>query len=66
MKKGKLLNSVNQINRKKRYEDYFDPEKTYLMTPHSRSLPKKKPFFGNKKEKKKSATKRRNSIIMKK
>ena len=43
MKKGKLLGSMNQIHRKKRYEDYFDPEKTYLMTPHSRSLPKKKP-----------------------
>ena len=25
MKKGKLLGSINQISRKKRYEDYFDP-----------------------------------------
>ena len=50
MKKGKLIGSINQVNRKKRYEDYFDAEKTYLMTPHSRSLPKKKPFFNNKKQ----------------
>ena len=67
MKKGKLLGSMNQIHRKKRYEDYFDPEKTYLMTPHSRSLPKKKPYTGLKKTtKRKSLNKRKNSIPHKK
>lgn len=66
MKRGKLIGSINQIYRKKRYEDYFDPEKTYLMTPHSRSLPKKKAFYINKKqERKKSSSKTRKSITFK-
>ena len=67
MKKGKLIGSINHIYRKRRYEDYFDPEKTYLMTPHSRSLPKKKPFYINKKQdRKKSYNKTRKSITFKK
>lgn len=37
--------SSNHIHRIKKYQDYFDAEKTYFMTPHSRSLPKKKAFF---------------------
>ena len=50
MKKAKLVGSLNQVVKRKRYEDYFDAERTYLMTPHSRSLPKKKSFFNNKKQ----------------
>jgi hypothetical protein len=40
-----LNSSSNHINRMKRYQDFFDAEKTYFMTPHSRSLPKKKIFL---------------------
>jgi hypothetical protein len=43
--KNGLNTSSNHINRIKRYQDFFDAEKTYFMTPHSRSLPKKKTFF---------------------
>jgi hypothetical protein len=43
-KKG-ITSSSNHINRLKRYQEYFDAEKTYYMTPNSRSLPRKKQFF---------------------
>lgn len=48
MKRNKLqpqAGSTNQMARRKKYEDYFDPNKTYMMTPHSRSIPKKKSLF---------------------
>lgn len=47
MPKQKGVNNIssNHLTRIKKYQDYFDQEKTYYMTPHARSLPKKKPFF---------------------
>jgi len=58
--------SLNHLNRIKRYNDYFDAEKTYFMTPHSRSLPKKKIFFKNRssirQSSKKPGNRRRESI----
>lgn len=58
--------SLNHLNRIKRYNDYFDAEKTYFMTPHSRSLPKRKVVIKDKssikQSSKKPANKRRESI----
>lgn len=63
-----LNQSSNHINRIKRYQDFFDAEKTYFMTPHSRSLPKKKAFFkdSTKLSSKKPAKPKRESVHIKK
>ena len=60
--KGALNISTNHINRMKRYQEYFDHEKTFAMTPHSRSLPKKKPQHQVKPSHKKPVKKRRDSV----
>lgn len=62
--KPNLNVSTSHINRLKRYHDYFAHEKTFTMTPNSRSLPKKKPQ--PKHSSKKPLKNRRDSINIKK
>ena len=64
--KGALNISTNHINRMKRYQEYFDHDKTYAITPHSRSLPKKKSHHQPKPSNKKTNKKRRDSVNIKK
>lgn len=58
--------STNHINRMKRYQEYFEHEKSFAVTPHSRSLPKKKPQPLPKQSNKKVVKKRRDSVNLKK
>ena len=63
--KAALNVSTNHINRMKRYQEYFDHDKTFVMTPHTRSLPKKKSHV-TKVSNKKVVKKRRDSVNLKK
>lgn len=60
--------SANHIHRIKKYQEFFDAEKTYFMTPHSRSLPKRKAFFkeSTKLSNKKPSKSKREPVTIKK
>lgn len=64
--KAALNVSKTHFSRMKRYQEYFDHEKTFAMTPNSRSLPKKKPLNQAKLSNKKVTKKFRESVNVKK
>ena len=62
-----LNGSSNHINRIKKFQEYFEHDKSFAVTPHSRSLPKKKSQPQIKPSNKKVVKKtRRDSVNMKK
>lgn len=52
-----LNTGLSQNNMPQRLQDYFNSDKSNYLTPHSRSLPKKKTLFKNKQSKKLSSKK---------